>query len=453
MEKDPDRRFVTATEFGRALLYAVREGDRKAEACTEAEDLGPEAVGQQTEIELGDETWPSSKQENRRLGVPSSLPRQEIPPSIPSAADPAEYTPMFGQGSPPSRPVKSDPPAGFEASSIPPLPPPSPPATLAPAPDSPPPRPSYLASKLGEITRWLTGGFAFKRRKGLDGWTSTPHLPDHARVDNVHFSITAPGSVTPGWQFELQFWAHLEADRETVHARAVEALGLSARKKMLFASQGPYTITRGAVLGVRLTVDQMEIVEDSKVILWTGDIGVAAFVLKVNPGATLAPHAGKASICVDGVAVARLEFVLHVQKSRSRPKTVPSELKPHRRAFASYASEDRSQVLARVQGINKVAPDLAVFVDVLSLRSGEYWAQRLAEEIPTHDTFYLFWSRHASASPWVEKEWRCAYEKKGLDFIDPIPLEPPSKAPPPTELAAKHFNDPLLALLMLGASD
>jgi hypothetical protein len=100
-----------------------------------------------------------------------------------------------------------------------------------------------------------------------------------------------------------------------------------------------------------------------------------------------------------------------------------------------------------VQGIHKVAPNLAVFIDVLELRSGEYWAQRLVDEIPTHDTFFLFWSRHAMQSTWVEKEWRCAYEKRGLDFIDPIPLEPPSKAPPPAELAGKHFNDPLLAFI------
>ena len=46
---------------------------------------------------------------------------------------------------------------------------------------------------------------------------------------------------------------------------------------------------------------------------------------------------------------------------------------------------------------------------------------------------------------WVEKEWRCAYQAKGLDFIDPVPFEPPEKATPPPELAAKHFNDPLLA--------
>jgi hypothetical protein len=38
-------------------------------------------------------------------------------------------------------------------------------------------------------------------------------------------------------------------------------------------------------------------------------------------------------------------------------------------------------------------------------------------------------------------------EVNNRDFIDPVPLEGPEYAPPPRELAAKHFNDPLLAFM------
>ena len=58
------------------------------------------------------------------------------------------------------------------------------------------------------------------------------------------------------------------------------------------------------------------------------------------------------------------------------------------------------------------------------------------------DIFYLFWSRHATRSNWVDQEWRYGYKQKGLAFIDPVPLVDPRKAPPPPELAEhKHFND------------
>jgi hypothetical protein len=47
-------------------------------------------------------------------------------------------------------------------------------------------------------------------------------------------------------------------------------------------------------------------------------------------------------------------------------------------------------------------PSLDVFVDVIKLRSGQYWEQELRKEIPRNDVFYLFWSRHAMASTWVD---------------------------------------------------
>ena|SRR5215469_15585672 len=60
------------------------------------------------------------------------------------------------------------------------------------------------------------------------------------------------------------------------------------------------------------------------------------------------------------------------------------------------------------------------------------------------DIFYLFWCRHAKASKWVEREWRWALESRGLEYIDPVPLEGADAAAPPPELAVKHFNNPLL---------
>ena len=119
----------------------------------------------------------------------------------------------------------------------------------------------------------------------------------------------------------------------------------------------------------------------------------------------------------------------------------------YRKAFASYASEDRDAVLARIQGMQKVAPDLDVFLDALALRSGEQYERRLLALIPVQDVFYLFWSEHAKRSSWVEKEWRCAFHTRGSEFIDPVPLVSPRIVPPPPELADKHFDDWVLAFM------
>ena len=95
--------------------------------------------------------------------------------------------------------------------------------------------------------------------------------------------------------------------------------------------------------------------------------------------------------------------------------------------------------------MQKLLPDLDVFLDIVSIRSGEDWAKRLEHEIAQRDAFYLFWSAAASRSQWVEREWRAALRLKGLEAIDPVPLEPPQKAPPPGELGALHFNEWTLA--------
>ena len=93
-----------------------------------------------------------------------------------------------------------------------------------------------------------------------------------------------------------------------------------------------------------------------------------------------------------------------------------------------------------------IVPDLDIFLDVLSLRSGDQWQERVEAEIAERDAFYLFWSAAARASTWVDREWRIALKTKGLDAIDPVPLQTPDKAPPPQELASLHFNQWTLQL-------
>jgi len=69
---------------------------------------------------------------------------------------------------------------------------------------------------------------------------------------------------------------------------------------------------------------------------------------------------------------------------------MPIDIYYNKKAFVSYASEDRAKVFARIQGMQKIAPKMHFFMDVLSLRSGDSWEEKLWEEIPDSDVFYLF---------------------------------------------------------------
>ena len=213
---------------------------------------------------------------------------------------------------------------------------------------------------------------------------------------------------------------------------------------------GPAPVARGTYLSVQLSIEELVPNPTTATILWEGEIGNASFPLTVPKGAKRGRRTGLIEVRVNEFRIALLYFTVDVGWRRSRNGPINVQEKRHRTAFASYASADRDAVLARIQGIQKAAPQLDVFVDVLKLRSGQYWAEELWKEIPSRDVFYLFWSQNAMASAWVEKEWRCALETRGLDFIDPVPLQPPDKAPPPQELASKHFNDWVLAFMSQG---
>jgi hypothetical protein len=206
-------------------------------------------------------------------------------------------------------------------------------------------------------------------------------------------------------------------------------------------------LQRGARISIRLRIDGVKCIESHKWIVWTGDIGNANFVVVVPAGLAVENCIGSASIRLNGCQIAKMSFVLRVGSKKFPSEAIPAKTLTHRSAFASYASVDRGEVLARVQGMEAAYKGLRVFVDVVDLRAAQYWESELPKRIDDADVFYLFWCRHAMASEWVGKEWHWALQSKGLDFIDPVPLEGPEYAPPPRELAAKHFNDPLLAFM------
>jgi TIR domain len=262
-------------------------------------------------------------------------------------------------------------------------------------------------------------------------------------TDRVHFSVTAPREVAPGAAFVLDIWAHLEQQRAEVLERARQHV---SGGPILIQEKGPVRIARGTILTVRVQVEGLVIKDPEDTILWEGDIGSANFPVRVPKDALPGPRAGTARFYVNAIEVAKLHFALSVGKTIAEPETLSARIKRYRLAFASYASEDNDEVLNILQGIKMGMPDLDVFYAEASLRAGERWPERLKQEILARDVFYLFWSRAASVSPWVDMEWRFAYEKRGIDVIKPVPLVPPHVVPPPPELAAKlHFNDWVLA--------
>jgi hypothetical protein len=267
----------------------------------------------------------------------------------------------------------------------------------------------------------------------------------------VTFSLFAPALVRPAQQFIIDFWAHLRIQTDEVNSLACEI----SRERKLGTKSG-VIVSRGTLLSIVLYLPSLQIRDPTETILWSGEPVNASFIAEAPPDVLPGNHAGSAIVSVLGIPIAKVAFLLSIKAASKRDgkvaKPLPAVTNRPRSAFASYCSRDRADVLSRVQGMVKVCPDLNIFLDVISLRSGQDWDKQLRQQIPKRDVFFLFWSINASNSKEVDKEWRLALEMRGLKYIDPIPLVDPRLAPPPKELASLHFNDFYLAYIKMETS-
>lgn len=252
----------------------------------------------------------------------------------------------------------------------------------------------------------------------------------------VEFAVFAPQEIARGSKFVLEIWAYHEYEYGFVLQTTKEA-----KLDNIGVKHGTRIIS-GILLKISITIEKLKIDEATETFFWNGDPTNIQFFVNVPSDILIGDYFGSAVISHSGITLAKIKFIITIENSRinnfintTREKFYPTT------AFASYANENRTEVLSRMQGMNIVAPDLEIFFDVFSLRSGENWQKKLEKEVIDKDIFYLFWSRYAAKSIWVEREWKLALNNRGLDYIDPIPLEDVRDAPPPEELKSLHFHD------------
>lgn len=254
-----------------------------------------------------------------------------------------------------------------------------------------------------------------------------------ATLQNIQISAVAPKKFIKGDYSVVRVLLYEEAYRHIV-----DAVKTTEDQETRTTAQVP----ENALVRVRLTSPDLEIEDDEQESLWTGKFQEFGFAVMLPINYPKRSIQFRAMISVNGVPATRLTFVakcssLLEQKLRVVRQDILS-------AFVSYASADREDVVRVIQGMRKARPDMDIFFDVEKLRSGQNWKKALYSEIDQRDLLVLCWSRAAKKSEWVDREWRYAMAQKGVDCIDPVPLEPAEICPPPDELDGKHFNDNLL---------
>lgn len=255
------------------------------------------------------------------------------------------------------------------------------------------------------------------------------------RPKDVFLSVSTPPMVAPNSGFTVHFSAYVDAYRSRVAAivrrespRAEPLLDLETCQWKEETEITVYLVARG-----------LEIESRSQTFTWNGRYSLLRFDAAVPAGHAPGPVVLELDVAIAGSVVARLRQEIQVVAGAERSEGVSREIRFPRTAFASYASGDRKDVMGRVRSL-QIATRMDVFVDCLSIRPGERWKPSILDEIRRRDVFWLFWSRRAQDSEWVDWEWRTALAEKTIDGIQPHPLEPADVAPAPPELADLQFG-------------
>lgn len=257
---------------------------------------------------------------------------------------------------------------------------------------------------------------------------------------------SAPERARPGDTVLVQFAAYVAA----CEPKARQALERFARDEDTVYT-GEATSCRWAVgtrISVRCRADGLTIPTPVKGFVWNGQCCTVRFDAKVPADA--APQSTVIVVeafvhdtpdAPDPFNVAELLMPLEIStEARAREPARTVNGTPARTAFASYASQDRVDVLERVASI-EVSAGLKVWMDVIDLRMGDQWNPKLDEHIRASDRFLLFWSEHAADSDWVTWERKKAVELHGERVLELHLLRFTPIEKVPEDLRKYHFND------------
>jgi hypothetical protein len=262
--------------------------------------------------------------------------------------------------------------------------------------------------------------------------------------DEVNCTVYAPNDVAAGAQFLVQVFAHTAEQQSLLDDLAKLADDSGSRRGSVSLEE---KVARETRIDFNLMMPGLEIDEPNLSIKWQGKIASVQFGVQVPSDFVKPGIIGKVTVVNNSVPIGQLKFKINVVASATPGDGSLKNngtMERFKLAFISYSSQDRPEVLKRVQMLNLVK--LKFFQDLLTLEPGDEWEKLIPQYISTCDVFFLFWSKAASESTWVKKEILLALGRKGDNDdlppeIIPVIIEGPPPAKPPDELNFLHFND------------
>ena len=272
-----------------------------------------------------------------------------------------------------------------------------------------------------------------------------PEPAQRLAVSRVSFSAVAPRMFVKGGYSMVHLIMY-----EKEFRKIVDEVVADAETAVRETRSGVLKVREEDRIRVALSSPELELEDNEEEQIWQGEYMIFRFAVRVPEDFRAREISFTASVYINDLIATKLKFIAKCSSWREQKLRVSRE--DVLSAFVSYASQDRKRVARVIQGMKLARPDMDIFFDVESLRSGENWQEALHAEIDRRDVLFLCWSHFAKQSRWVDTEWRYALERKGEEGIEPIPLEEPGTCPPPEELSRKHFNERLLFIINAGSS-
>ena len=269
-----------------------------------------------------------------------------------------------------------------------------------------------------------------------------------ATAEPVDCSVFAPSFAAPGQTIAIQVSLHAPDRHERAQSLAqIFDPGATNRGTSALVLD----LERGTRVDIAIDGGGLEIAEPSASVRWRGDVASCAFRARVPSHTAAASFVPIVYLATGGVPLGSVTASITVGAARGfASEAAETSAVRFRRAFVSYSSQDRSEVLKRLQTLEALR--ISFFADVLDLAPGEKWESQIKQEIESCDLFLLFWSQAALASPWVKREIDHARSVRQLSpasipTIVPVVLD---RAPPPPGFEDLHFNSPIWQIISGG---
>jgi hypothetical protein len=284
--------------------------------------------------------------------------------------------------------------------------------------------------------------------------SAAPRAPAVSLMDNdVRFTVYRPQAISPGIWASLLVFAH-KTDlveepgkppldpNEQVEAIARAHFGNTPVRQA--AEDARSGVPRGARLRIAADLPGVRCDPASAEFDWREPVHHVVFRLLATPDLVGSVVRGAVRIWCGPLILGEVSVAISFTGSLPAvpPPAVADSAARYRKIFPSYSRADG----AIVDAFTEVARTLGdqYLRDVVALRAGERWRERLPELIAEADIFQLFWSSNSMRSRYCREEWEYALSLGRPLFVrpfyweDPRPSDPASGLPPPT-LAALQF--------------